>query len=78
MRNNFLKKCGIASVDLQLMGSNLLIWSPTKLFDPEQARYNGRKYPLPARYTFQVYIIYKKTEYATFIETIYTHTNLML
>ena len=56
LRNAFLKKAGIASVDLQLIGTNLHVWSKSKLFDPEQAKYNGQAYPIPSTYAFQIYI----------------------
>jgi TonB-linked SusC/RagA family outer membrane protein len=53
---NFLKKVGIASMDLQFVGSNLLVWDGVKLWDPEQANKNGQVYPIPARYTLQLYL----------------------
>ena len=53
---NFMKTIGLQSIDVQLVGNNLAVWSPVKLFDPEQAQYNGRVYPLPATFTFQVYL----------------------
>jgi TonB-linked SusC/RagA family outer membrane protein len=56
LRNQVLRKIGISSVDLQLVGSNLHVWDKVKIFDPEQAQFNGRVYPLPAVYTLQVYI----------------------
>ena len=56
VRPAFLRRFGVNSVDLQLMGTNLAVWSPVKLFDPEQANENGRAYPLPATFTFQVYL----------------------
>ena len=56
LKNNALRKIGIQSLDLQLVGSNLYTWDKVKLFDPEQARQNGRVYPIPAVYTFQLYI----------------------
>ena len=56
LRTNSLRKIGIQSVDLQLVGSNLYTWDKVKLFDPEQARFNGRVYPIPSVYTFQLYI----------------------
>ncbi|MFA7493001.1 MAG: TonB-dependent receptor [Proteiniphilum sp.] len=56
LRTNSLRKIGIQSVDLQLVGSNLYTWDKVKLFDPEQARSNGRTYPIPSVYTFQLYI----------------------
>lgn len=50
-----LKRIGISSLDLQLVGNNLYIWDKVKIFDPEQAVWNGRKYPIPSTYAFQVY-----------------------
>lgn len=55
-RKEFLKKVGISSVDFQLVGSNLWVWDKVKLWDPEQANQNGRAYPIPARYSLQVYL----------------------
>ena len=52
----FLRKVGIASLDLQLVGSNLYTWDRVKIFDPEQAIYGGRVYPIPTSYAFQLYI----------------------
>jgi TonB-linked SusC/RagA family outer membrane protein len=56
LKQNFLNKVGIGSVDLQLVGSNLYVWDQVKLWDPEQANLNGRAYPIPARCTFQLYL----------------------
>jgi hypothetical protein len=56
LKKNFLKKVGLSSIDLQLVGSNLYVWDKVDLFDPEQANQNGRAYPIPARYTLQVYL----------------------
>jgi TonB-linked SusC/RagA family outer membrane protein len=53
---NGFRKVGISSIDLQLVGSNLYIWDKVKLFDPEQARYNGVVYPIPTTYALQIYI----------------------
>lgn len=53
---SILKRLGIKSMDLQLVGSNLYIWDNVKLYDPEQAAWNGRKYPIPTTYSFQVYV----------------------
>ncbi len=53
---DFLKRFGISSMDLQLVGSNLYIWDKVKIFDPEQAVWNGRKYPIPTTYAVQVYL----------------------
>jgi hypothetical protein len=56
LQRDFLRKVGISSVDLQLVGSNLYVWDKVDLWDPEQAQANGRAYPIPARYTFQLYL----------------------
>ncbi len=51
-----LRTLGVSSIDLQLVGSNIAVWSPFKHWDPELANYNGAVYPLPARYTIQMYV----------------------
>lgn len=51
----FLKRIGISSMDVQFVGNNLYIWDKVKLFDPEQAAWNGRKYPIPTTYSLQIY-----------------------
>jgi TonB-linked SusC/RagA family outer membrane protein len=56
LNNNFLKKLGIASIDLQFVGNNLYVWDKVKVFDPEQADKRGAVYPIPAVYSLQVYI----------------------
>ncbi len=56
LSKNLLKRIGVSSVDLQFVGNNLYIWDKVKIFDPEQAVWNGRKYPIPATYSFQVYL----------------------
>lgn len=56
LRNNFLKQMGISSLDLQLVGNNLYVWDKVKIFDPEQADKVGRVYPIPAIYSFQMYV----------------------
>lgn len=53
---NFMRRIGVKSMDLQFIGNNLHTWDNVKLFDPEQARYNGRRYPIPATYSLQVYV----------------------
>jgi len=53
---NFMRRIGIKSMDLQVVGNNLHVWDKVKLFDPEQAAWNGRKYPIPSTYTFQMYV----------------------
>ncbi len=56
LKHKFLRQLGISSLDIQFVGSNLWAWSKSKLFDPEQAQYNGQVYPIPATYTLQLYI----------------------
>jgi TonB-linked SusC/RagA family outer membrane protein len=53
---SFLRKAGIKSLDLQFVGNNLYTWDTVKIFDPEQARFNGRRYPIPSTYSVQVYV----------------------
>lgn len=53
---NFLKRAGVKSMDLQFVGNNLYIWDNVKIFDPEQAAWGGRKYPIPSTYSAQIYI----------------------
>lgn len=47
---------GIQSMDIQLMCENLAVWDSVKLFDPEQAGQCGQAYPIPARYSLQLYL----------------------
>lgn len=47
---------GIQSVNIQLMCENLAVWDSVKLYDPEQANSCGQAYPLPARYSLQLYL----------------------
>lgn len=47
---------GIQSMDIQLMCENLAVWDSIKLFDPEQATQCGQAYPIPARYSLQLYL----------------------
>jgi hypothetical protein len=56
LKGQILKKMGITSIDLQLIGNNLYVWDKVKIFDPEQASANGRVYPIPGVYSLQVYI----------------------
>lgn len=55
-RKDFLQKVGISSIDFQLVGTNLYVWSKSKLWDPETAYLNGRVYPIPSRYSLQIYL----------------------
>lgn len=54
--SGFMKKTGIQSFDFQVVGYNLAVWDDVKIVDPEQAEKNGRAYPIPARYAFQMYV----------------------
>ncbi|TKG89056.1 TonB-dependent receptor [Puteibacter caeruleilacunae] len=47
---------GIGAIDLNLTGYDLLVWDSVDIFDPELARYNGNKYPIPSRIAMQVYL----------------------
>ncbi|MDD4198934.1 MAG: TonB-dependent receptor [Paludibacter sp.] len=52
----FLKPLGIHSINVQLVGNNLFTIDKVKFFDPEQAQYNGGAYPIPARYSLQLFL----------------------
>ena len=56
LNTQWLKKVNITSIDLQLIGTNIHVWSKVKNFDPEQAQFNGRVYPIPTVYSLQLYI----------------------
>ena len=56
MRTKYLRSIGVSGVDFQLIGSNLFVFDSIKEFDPEQASSRGLVYPIPATYTFQLYI----------------------
>ncbi len=51
-----LKTIGVQSMDLQFVINNLCLWSPMKLWDPEQANSNGAAYPIPTTYSVQMYV----------------------
>lgn len=53
---NFMKRIGVSSMDIQFVGNNLYVWDKVKIFDPEQAAWNGRKYPIPSTYSVQLYL----------------------
>ena len=53
---DFFKPLGISSINFQLVANNLFTIDKVKYFDPEQARYNGGAYPIPARYSLQLYV----------------------
>ena len=56
LKNEFLKRIRISSIDLQAVGNNLHVWDKVKIFDPEQANKLGAVYPIPTTYSFQLYI----------------------
>jgi len=56
LRGEFLKRVGMTSADIQFVGSNLYLWDKVKDWDPEQGYRNGRAYPIPSRYTLQIYL----------------------
>ena len=56
MRTKYLRSIGVSGIDFQLIGSNLCVFDSIKEFDPEQASSRGLVYPIPATYTFQLYI----------------------
>ncbi len=53
---DIFKSMGISSINTQLVMNNLFTIDNVKYFDPEQAQYNGGKYPIPARYSLQFYV----------------------
>lgn len=53
---SWIQLLGLQSVDLEFVANNLFTIDKVKYFDPEQATYNGGAYPIPASYTFQVYL----------------------
>ena len=54
----FLRQLGVSSMDFQVIGYNLAVWSnmKVKMYDPEQSERNGQSYPIPARYAAQIYV----------------------
>lgn len=52
----WLQIAGLNSIDLEFVANNLFTIDKVKYFDPEQAHYNGGAYPIPASYTFQLYL----------------------
>jgi TonB-linked SusC/RagA family outer membrane protein len=56
LRNDFIKRIGLSSVDIQFVGNNLYVWDRVKDWDPEQGYRNGRAYPIPSRYALQLYL----------------------
>ena len=59
LKNTFLQNSlNIRFVDIMLMAENLHVWNSVKIFDPEQARDCGQAYPIPARYSLQLYFTF--------------------
>ena len=56
LRNDNLRRAGISSMDIQLVGNNLYVWDNIKDWDPEQGFRNGRAYPIPSRYALQFFL----------------------
>lgn len=56
LKNNFINQFGLSSADIQFVGSNLYVWDKIKDWDPEQGFRNGRAYPIPTRYSLQVFL----------------------
>ncbi len=50
------KALGLQSVDFQVMCENLAVWDGVKIFDPEQAMQTGHSYPIPRRFSLQIYL----------------------
>jgi len=53
---NFLRKVGLSSADIQLVADDIYVWDKVGMWDPEQAARDGGVYPIPARYTLQLYL----------------------
>ena len=43
-------------MDVQFVVNNVAVWSPVKLWDPEQSEYNGGAYPIPRTFSLQLYV----------------------
>jgi hypothetical protein len=56
LKAKFLNKIGLSSADIKLVGENLYVWDKVKDWDPEQGFRNGIAYPIPSRYSVQVYL----------------------
>lgn len=50
------KALGLQSIDFQIMCENLAVWDSVKIFDPEQASATGHSYPIPRRFSLQIYL----------------------
>jgi TonB-linked SusC/RagA family outer membrane protein len=56
LKHKIMKKIGVSSLDIQFVGNNLYSWDNVKLFEAEQARYNGVVYPIPTTFAVQLFI----------------------
>lgn len=54
MEGALLKKAGIKSTTLSVIGENLHVWDKVKIVDPQQASSNGAAYPLQRVITLQM------------------------
>ena len=50
------KALGLQSIDFQVMCENLAVWDGVDIFDPEQAMDTGHAYPIPRRFSLQIYL----------------------
>lgn len=50
------KAIGLQSIDFQIMCENLAVWDGVDIFDPEQAMSTGHSYPIPRRFSLQIYL----------------------
>ncbi|WP_321998107.1 TonB-dependent receptor [Draconibacterium orientale] len=55
-KHAWMDRLGLQSIDFEFVANNLFTIDKVKYFDPEQATYNGGAYPIPASYTFQIYM----------------------
>lgn len=59
LKSAFLRRyLALQSIDIQLMAENLAVWDSVDIFDPEQATSCGQAYPIPARYSLQLYFTF--------------------
>ncbi len=54
LKPEILRKFSVESVDVSIIGDNLWVWDNVKLWDPEQAMYNGNVYPIQRKYTLNL------------------------
>lgn len=58
MPNLWMKKLGLESATISLVGDNLHVWDKVRLWDPGQASSNGSVYPQQRLYTVQLYVTF--------------------